>query len=108
MPEIRSFPRTRDEPRKRILLIPIILIVLGYWMLTKWWIFGLLPLQFFGAILSLTGTLVIFLVGMVFADLWASHRRSRKYYESRRVNGEEKEVEEEIMEDPFEEAYGDE
>ncbi|MFW9787264.1 MAG: hypothetical protein ACFFE2_02950 [Candidatus Thorarchaeota archaeon] len=108
MPEIRSFPRTRNEPRKRILLVPVVLIVLGYWMLTGWWIFGFFPLQFFGAILSLTGVLVVFLVGMVFADLWAAHRRTKDIIKAREERGLETEVVEEIDEDPFEEAYGDE
>jgi hypothetical protein len=108
MPEIRSFPRTRNEPRKRILLIPVILIVVGYLMLTEWWIFAFLPLRFFGAILSLTGVLVIFLVGMVFADLWAAHRRTKDIIKAREDKGLETEKEDNLDEDPFEEAYGDE
>jgi hypothetical protein len=104
MPEIRSFPMTRTEPRKRILLIPIILIVLGYLMLIKWGIFGLLPLQLIGAVLALTGTMSIFLVGMVFADLWAAHRRTQQIIKDREEKGLPSEHEEDMMEDPFEET----
>ena len=104
MPEIRSFPMTRTEPRKRILLIPIILIVLGYLMLVKWWIFGFLPLQLVGAVLALTGTMSIFLVGMVFADLWAAHRRTQQIIKDREEKGLPDESEEALMEDPFEET----
>jgi small-conductance mechanosensitive channel len=104
MPEIRSFPRTKTEPTKRILLIPIILIVLGYLMLVKWWIFGILPLQFVGAILALTGGLSIFLVGMVFADLWAAHRRTKIIIEAREEKGLPSELDEDQIEDPFEET----
>lgn len=104
MPEVRSFPITRTEPRKRILLIPIILIVLGYLMLVKWWIFGFLPLQLIGAVLSLTGVLTIFLVGMVFADLWAAHRRTTQIIKAREEKGLPDEREEDLMEDPFEET----
>jgi hypothetical protein len=104
MPEIRSFPRTRSEPRKRILLIPIFLIVLGYLMLIEWWIFGLFPLQFIGAILSLTGVMTIFLVGMVFADLWAAHRRTKDIIKAREEKGLPTEEDEDLFEDPFEET----
>ena len=104
MPEIRSFPRTRTEPRKRILLIPICLIVIGYLMLIEWWIFGFLPLQFIGAILSLTGVVTIFLVGMVFADLWAAHRRTKQIIMAREEKGLPAEKDEDLIEDPFEET----
>ncbi len=104
MPAIRSFPRTRTEPRKRILLIPVVLIVLGYLMLVGWWIFGLLPLQFLGAILALTGVMSIFLVGMVFGDLWAAHRRTKQIIKSREEKGLPSERDEDIIEDPFEET----
>lgn len=102
MPEIRSFPRTRSEPRKRILLIPIVLLFGGSALL-------FIPgLQFIGAILSLTGVLTIFLVGMVFADLWAAHRRTKQLIKDREARGMETETDEDLDEDPFEEAYGDE
>lgn len=77
-------------------------------MLTKWWIFSYVPLQFFGAILSLTGVLVIFLVGMVFADLWAAHRRTKDIIKEREKRGLETETEDDVVVDPFEETYGDE
>ncbi len=104
MSAIRSFPRTRNEPRKRILLIPITLIVLGYLMLVQWWIFSLLPLQFFGAILALTGVMSVFLVGMLFADLWAAHRRTKQIIKSREEQGLPTERDEDMIEDPFEET----
>lgn len=104
MREIRSFPKTRSEPRKRILLIPIILIVLGYLMLVDWWVFGLLPLRFIGSVLALTGVLTVFLVGMVFADLWVAHRRTKQMIRSREEKGLPSEDDDDLIEDPFEET----
>jgi len=104
MRELRSFPKTRTEPRKRILLIPIILIVLGYLMLVEWWVFGLLPLRFIGAILALTGVLTVFLVGMVFADLWVAHRRTKQMIKDRELKGLPTEDDDDLIEDPFEET----
>lgn len=102
MPEIRSFPRTRQEPQKRILLIPVVLLVSGTLLL-------FIPgLQFIGSVLSLTGVLVIFLVGVVFADLWAAHRRTRQIIKDREERGLRTEEDEDLDEDPFEEAIGDE
>ncbi|MHA1963052.1 MAG: hypothetical protein ACXACG_13035 [Candidatus Thorarchaeota archaeon] len=99
MPEIRSFPRSRSEPQKRILLIPIVLLFIGVAMLT-------IPgFQFIGAILSLTGVLTIFLVGMVFADLWVSHRRTKQMIKDREERGLETEDDEDLDEDPFEEVF---
>ena len=75
-------------------------------MLVRWWIFGWLPLQFIGAILSLTGVMTVFLVGMVFADIWSSHRRTRDIIKAREERGLETTEESfEEMEDPFEETY---
>jgi hypothetical protein len=75
-------------------------------MLVRWWIFGWLPLQFIGAILSLTGVMTVFLVGMVFADLWSSHRRTRDIIKARDKQGlETPEDDFETLEDPFEETY---
>ena len=50
-------------------------------------------LRFIGAVISLTGVLTIFLVGMVFADLWASSRRTKDIIKAReeRMEQEEKE-----------------
>lgn len=102
MPEIRSFPRTRQEPQKRLLLIPIIFIVGGTILL-------FIPgLQFIGSVVSLTGVLVIFLVGMVFADLWAAHRRTRQIIQDREERGFKTDEDEDLDEDPFEESMGDE
>ncbi|MFW9768135.1 MAG: hypothetical protein ACFFF9_06445 [Candidatus Thorarchaeota archaeon] len=102
MPKIRSFPRTRTEPQKRILLIPVLLLVSGSIMLM------IQGLQFLGAILSLTGVLTIFLVGMVFADLWTSYRRTRQIIKEREERGQPTEDDEDLEEDPFEEILGDE
>jgi UPF0716 family protein affecting phage T7 exclusion len=102
IPKIRSFPKTRNEPQKRILLIPVFLVVGGSILL-------MVPgLQFIGAILSLTGVLTIFLVGMVFADLWTSHRRTKQIIQEREVEGLPTEEDEDLEEDPFEESLGDE
>lgn len=102
MPEIRSFPRTRQQPQKRILLIPVFLLLGGTLLL-------FIPgLQFFGAILSLTGSLTVFLVGMVFADLWAAHRRTQQMIKDREERGLMTDEDEDLDEDPFEEVIGDE
>ncbi|MFW9792893.1 MAG: hypothetical protein ACFFEE_01220 [Candidatus Thorarchaeota archaeon] len=99
MPEIRSFPRTRSEPRKRILLIPVSLLFAGS-------ILMFFPgFQFIGAILALTGVMTIFLVGMVFADLWTSHRRTKQLIQAREERGLKTEDDEDLDEDPFEETY---
>ncbi|MHA2359121.1 MAG: hypothetical protein ACXAB5_02520 [Candidatus Thorarchaeota archaeon] len=101
MPKIRSFPKTRNEPQKRILLIPVILLVGGsiLLMFPGW--------QLIGAILFLTGVLTIFLVGMFFADLWTSHRRTKQIIREREEKGLQTEKDEDLEEDPFEEAPGD-
>jgi len=65
-------------------------------------------LMFWGAIISLTGALVIFLVGTVYADLWAAHRRTQQMIENRDERFAEDEVadiDELEIEDPFEETY---
>lgn len=67
-------------------------------------------LMFWGAIISLTGAMVVFLVGTVYADLWAAHRRTQqmiKDRDERFAEQEQKEIdiEEPIIEDPFEETY---
>ena len=101
IPKIRSFPKTRHEPQKRILLIPVFLLIGGSILL-------IFPgLQFLGAILSLTGVLTIFLVGMVFADLWTSHRRTKQIIREREERGLQTEEDVDLEEDPFEEALGD-
>ena len=76
--KIKSFPETRNEPRKRILLIPIILIFGGLGLA---WLSPVL--QFIGSILALTGVLTVFLVGMVFADLYAASRRTKDIIKAR-------------------------
>ncbi|MGV9170930.1 MAG: hypothetical protein ACOC38_13470 [Promethearchaeia archaeon] len=97
--KVKSFPRTREEPRKRILLIPVILIAVGF-LLTN-----LHPaLRFIGIILAFAGTLCIFLVGMVFADLWVSSRRTKDITKAREES--EREYTDEDLEDPFVELLG--
>ena len=69
-------------------------------------------LMFWGAIISLTGALVIFLVGTVYADLWAAHRRTQQLIKDRDERFAEAEelpdIEDPVAEDPFEETYDDE
>ena len=69
-------------------------------------------LMFWGAIISLTGALVIFLVGTVYADLWAAHRRTQqmiKDRDERFADAEElPDIDNPVSEDPFEETYEDE
>ncbi|MFW9908325.1 MAG: hypothetical protein ACFFEF_07100 [Candidatus Thorarchaeota archaeon] len=97
--KVRAFPETRKEPRKRILLVPFILIFGGFGL-------SLLheTLRFIGSIIALTGVLTVFLVGMVFADLWSASRRTKDIIKAReaRMKGDEKELLEELHEsDPF-------
>ncbi len=98
---VRAFPRTRNEPQKRILLVPLLLIFGGY-ALTY-----VRLLAFIGVILALTGVLTLFLVGVVYADLWAAHRRTQQMIKDRdrRFKSEEEELEVPDIEDPFEETY---
>ncbi len=99
---VRSFPRTKNKPQKRWLLVPILLMIAGYLMTF------VQLLKFWGAIISYTGALVVFLVGMVYADLWAAHRRTQqliKDRDERFSEDEETNIEESVIEDPFEETY---
>jgi len=100
---VRSFPETRNSPRKRILLIPIVLILLGAVLM---YLHPWLSTGFIGAILSLTGVLTVFLVGMVFADLWASSRRTHDLIKAREKRQAEAAAETQTSEDPFEEEIG--
>jgi len=69
-------------------------------------------LMFWGAIVSLTGALVIFLVGTVYADLWAAHRRTQQMIKDRDERFAEADelpdIDDAVSEDPFEETYDDE
>ena len=99
---VRSFPRTKTEPQKRWLLVPLALIVIGYLMTT------VVYLAFWGAIISLTGVLVLFLVGTVYADLWAAHRRTKQLIKDRDERLAEEElpdIDQPDLDDPFEETY---
>jgi len=98
---VRAFPKTRKEPQKRILLIPVVLVIGGYGLilLHPW-----LGTGFLGILLALTGVLSVFLVGMVFADLWASARRTRQMMDKRRA--ELAEGTDDDIPDPFEEEIG--
>jgi len=61
-------------------------------------------LAFIGSVLALAGVLTVFLVGMVFADLWASSRRTKdiiKAREERMRELEEEEEQESDVDDPF-------
>ncbi len=98
---VRAFPPTREEPKKRLLLIPVVLIFGGYGLTL------LHPaLRFIGSIISLTGVLSVFLVGMVVADLWASSRRTRAMVRERGEDAGEESME--VVDDPFEDAIGEE
>ncbi len=94
--KIKTFPKTRDEPKKRILLIPILLLFGGLGLA---WLHP--TLQFIGSILALTGVLTVFLVGMVFADLWAASRRTKDIFKAREKRDEEHENASEDDYDPF-------
>ena len=76
--KIRAFPETRKEPKKRLLLIPPIMIFGGWGMM-----FVHESLRFIGSIIALAGVLTVFLVGMVFADLWAASRRTKDIIKAR-------------------------
>ncbi|MGY5858765.1 MAG: hypothetical protein RTU63_05310 [Candidatus Thorarchaeota archaeon] len=101
---VRSFPRTKNKPQKRWLLVPVLLMIIGYLMTFVH------LLMFWGAIISMTGALVVFLVGAVYADLWAAHRRTQQMMKDRdeRFAEEESDVDGVVIQDPFEETYDDE
>ncbi|TFG34376.1 hypothetical protein EU527_03455 [Candidatus Thorarchaeota archaeon] len=99
---VRAFPRTKSKPQKRILLIPFLLTFCGYAM-------TFVPLLgFIGTIIALTGVLTLFLVGTVYADLWAAHRRTQQLIQERELRQggiSEEDIEAPEIEDPFEETY---
>ncbi|MGY5876703.1 MAG: hypothetical protein RTU30_13225 [Candidatus Thorarchaeota archaeon] len=97
---VRAFPRTGTSPQKRILLVPIILIF-GGWALTILPGFG-----FLGIVLAMAGVLTIFLVGMVFADLWAAARRTKQIIKAREDRGVEEPVDIDDDYDPFQDTIG--
>ncbi len=96
---VRAFPPTREEPKKRLLLIPVVLIFggMGLTMLHP-------ALRLIGSIIALTGVLSVFLVGMVVADLWAASRRTRSLARERDVGAVLSA--EGVETDPFEDAVG--
>lgn len=97
---VRSFPRTRKEPSKRILLIPVVLTFGGTFLSF------IPPFQFIGTVIALTGVLTVFLVGMVFADLWSSHRRTQQIIKDREKKGLQTSNQTlEEIDDPFEESH---
>ena len=68
-------------------------------------------LQFLGTIIAMTGALTTFLVGALYADLWASHRRTQQMIRERQEKGQETpDVAADVppSQDPFEETYDDE
>ncbi|MFW9803240.1 MAG: hypothetical protein ACFFFC_11335 [Candidatus Thorarchaeota archaeon] len=106
---VKAFPRTQREPRKRILLIPIFLMIGGLLLNLAHPYF-----RFIGTVIALAGSLTVFLVGMVFADLWVSARRTRQLMKDRqaRMNDQDATLPEEGVEsedisgpDPFTESF---
>ncbi len=95
---VRSFPENRDEPRKRVLLIPVILLVGGGLLM---WLHPVLSTGFIGAVVALTGVMSIFLVGMVYADLWVAHRRTKQMIKERQASFQEEESDAMDDYDPF-------
>ncbi|MBD3406418.1 MAG: hypothetical protein GF411_09930 [Candidatus Lokiarchaeota archaeon] len=95
-PRVKAFPETREEPRKKILLIPPVLI-LGGWGLT------ILheSLRFIGSLIAFTGVLTVFLVGMIFADLWVASRRTKDIIKARERRMRESGGEADDPDDPF-------
>ncbi len=63
-------------------------------------------LAFIGSVISLAGALSVFLVGMVFADLWAAHRRTRDIIKAREERGIKDEEELDADYDPFVDEIG--
>ncbi|MGY5861952.1 MAG: hypothetical protein RTU09_06220 [Candidatus Thorarchaeota archaeon] len=97
----RAFPETRKEPRKRILLIPVLLVFGGLLLTT------IEILRFIGSVLALTGVLTLFMVGMVYADLLAASKRTKDLIEARKARNIGA-SEEPIDEDPFVDTLHDE
>ena len=64
-------------------------------------------LRFIGSIIAMTGVLTIFLVGMVFADLWAASRRTKDIIKAREARGITV-TEEPLEKDPFVDTLEDE
>jgi hypothetical protein len=95
---VRSFPERRDEPGKKVLLIPVVLLVAGALLM---WTHPILSTGFIGAVIALTGVMSIFLVGMVYADLWVSHRRTKQMIEERRASMQDEAPETSEEYDPF-------
>ena len=99
---VKSFPRTRSKPQKRILLVPFVLMI-GGWIMTFVYI-----LQFLGTIIAMTGALTFFLVSVVYADLWAAQRRTQQLITERQKEGQdmhEEDADRSMIEDPFKETY---
>lgn len=99
---VRSFPETHSEPRKRILLVPVVLIIVGMLLV---YMHPWLSTGFIGAVISLAGVLSIFLVGMVFADLWAASKRTKDIAKARQARSSFAKVDLTVQ-DPFEEEVG--
>jgi hypothetical protein len=109
---VKAFPRTRREPQKRILLIPILLMIGGLLLNLAHPYF-----RFIGTVIALAGSLSVFLVGMVFADLWVSARRTKQIIKERqaRMNDRDDAYSEEAVDgneitgpDPFTESFDEE
>jgi hypothetical protein len=77
--------------------------MIGGWAMTFVYI-----LQFLGTIIAMTGALTSFLVGAVYADLWASQRRTQQLIKERQREGlalPDEDSDKPMIEDPFEETY---
>lgn len=98
---VRAFPETRNEPKKRVLLVPVLLVLGGLFLTT------IELLRFIGAVLALTGVLTMFLVGMVYADLLAASKRTKDLIKARQARNIEA-SEDPIGEDPFVDTLHDE
>lgn len=65
------------------------------------WLHPVLSTGFIGAVVALTGVMSIFLVGMVYADLWVAHRRTKQMIKERQASFQEEESDAMDDYDPF-------
>ncbi len=72
--KIRPFPAGDRAPNIKVLLIPVILMVFG-WLLVV--LHPYLSTGFIGILIALTGALVMFPVGLLFADMFAATKVRR-------------------------------
>lgn len=72
------------------------------------WLHPVLSTGFIGAVVALTGVMSVFLVGMVYADLWVAHRRTKQMVKERQASFQEAESHEMDDYDPFRDELEDE